>query len=130
MSRVEDGPEDPVRFRSYTHARRFPLVIGNIQGLRLRVPWTPAQLTIAVGSFLVLLTTQSIWGHLGWLVNSMLLIGVPIGLAFAARATRMEGRSPWRFAVGTMIGASRRWSRHDVPIRRSYRGRVPVSSED
>ena len=116
--------------RSYTHARRFPLVIGNIQGLRLRVPWTPTQLAVAICSFLVLLNTRHVWAQLSPLGNALVLAGLPIGLAFAARAVRVEGRSPWRFALGWLSG----WAARLRPTRRArkvlLRARVIVVEDN
>lgn len=91
-----------VACRVYTHARRHPVVIGNIQGLRIP-PVTPAQLFVGVGSLAVLIATQPLWGHLGAGLNSMVLFGVPLGLAFAARALRVEGRAPWRAGLGWLV---------------------------
>src|SRR6266508_574922 len=85
--------------RVYTHARRHPIVIGNIQGLRIP-PVTPAQLLVGVGSLLVLVATQAVWAHFGGAINGLLMIAVPLGLAFAARALRVEGRAPWRAGLG------------------------------
>jgi hypothetical protein len=85
--------------RVYTHARRHPIVIGNIQGLRIP-PVTPAQLLIGAGSLVVLVATQPLWAHFGGAVNGLIILAVPLGLAFAARALRVEGRAPWRAALG------------------------------
>ena len=50
--------------RVYTHARRHPIMIGNIQGLRIP-PVTPAQLLVGVGSLVLLVLTQPLWAHFG-----------------------------------------------------------------
>jgi hypothetical protein len=88
-----------VECRVYTHGRRHPIVIGNIQGLRIP-PVTPAQLFVGVTSLVFLVATQTLWAHFGWAVNGLMLIAVPFGLAFAARALRIEGRAPWRAGLG------------------------------
>ena len=80
--------------RVYTHARRHPIVIGNIQGLRIP-PVTPAQLLVGVGSLVMLVVTQPLWAHMGGVINGLVMIAVPLGLAFASRALRVEGRAPW-----------------------------------
>lgn len=102
--RREAHADDPpaLACRVYTHARRHPVVIGNIQGLRIP-PVTPAQLFVGVGSLLFLLMTQPLWGHLGGALNSLVILGVPLGLAFAARALRIEGRAPWRAGLGWLV---------------------------
>jgi hypothetical protein len=88
-----------VECRVYTQGRRHPIVIGNIQGLRIP-PVTPAQLFVGVAALVLLIATQSLWAHFGWAVNGMMLIALPLGLAFAARALRIEGRAPWRAGLG------------------------------
>ena len=104
--------------RVYTHARRHPIVIGNIQGLRIP-PVTPAQLLVGVGSLLVLVATQAVWAHFGGAINGLLMIAVPLGLAFAARALRVEGRAPWRAGLGwfMLVATPRRGRRLGKPER-------------
>jgi hypothetical protein len=122
-----------VACRVYTHARRHPVVIGNIQGLRIP-PVTPAQLLVGVGSLVLLTMTAPIWAHFGGAINSVLMIGIPLGLAFAARALRVEGRAPWRAAFGwiMLMVAPRRGVRLGKPerlsnIERRYTQRVWVA---
>lgn len=95
------APDDDLvlECRVYTHARRHPIIIGNIQGLRIP-PVTPAQLLVGVGSLVLLVITQPLWAHFGGVVNGLVMIATPLGLAFAARALRVEGRAPWRSALG------------------------------
>jgi hypothetical protein len=90
---------DAIECRFYTHGRRHPIVIGNIQGLRIP-PITPAQLALAVGSGVVLASTRALWAHFGPVANGLAFVAVPVGLAWAARAVRMEGRAPWRAGLG------------------------------
>src|SRR5918997_4644383 len=94
-----------VACRVYTHARRHPIVIGNIQGLRIP-PVTPAQLLVGIGSLLLLVLTQPLWAHFGGAVNGLVLLAVPLALAFAARALRVEGRAPWRAGLGWLTLAA------------------------
>lgn len=119
--------------RVYTHARRHPVVIGNIQGLRIP-PVTPAQLFVGIGSLAVLLMTQPLWAHLGGALNSLVMFAVPLGLAFAARALRVEGRAPWRAGLGWLMlaFAPRRGTRLGRPERperaaRRYRPRTWIA---
>jgi hypothetical protein len=97
----EQRPDDELVLpcRVYTHARRHPIVIGNIQGLRIP-PVTPAQLLVGIGSLVLLLLTQPLWAHFGGVANGLIMITLPLGLAYAARALRVEGRAPWRAALG------------------------------
>jgi hypothetical protein len=124
------GQPEPLVCRVYTHGRRHPIVVGNIQGLRIP-PVTPAQLGVGVGSLVVLAMTRALWAHFGAAGNGFLFLAVPLGLAWAARAVRMEGRAPWRAGLGWLhllvanprdgvcLGRSVRRSRRRV----SYRGR-------
>ncbi|HEY3143888.1 MAG TPA: hypothetical protein VGJ86_22315 [Acidimicrobiales bacterium] len=119
-----------VECRVYTHARRHPVVIGNIQGLRIP-PVTPAQLLVGVGSLVFLTVSYRIWAHFGGALNSVIMLGVPLGLAFAARALRVEGRAPWRAAFGwlMLVASPKRGMRLGKPERnrtliRRYRNRV------
>lgn len=93
--------------RSYTHARRHPLVIGKIQGYTLPSPWTPTQLGVLVASFLALLWSRPVWAHLGGLLNLVVLLGVPMALMWCARHLRMEGRSPLRMGMGALAYVAR-----------------------
>lgn len=119
-------PDDDLRIdcRVYTHARRHPIVIGNIQGLRIP-PVTPAQLLVGVGSLVLLVLSQPIWAHFGGAVNGLLMIAVPLGLAFAARALRVEGRAPWRAGLGwfMLVAAPRRGRRLGKPERTHHLAR-------
>jgi hypothetical protein len=118
---MEQRPADDdlvIPCRVYTHARRHPIVIGNIQGLRIP-PVTPAQLLVGVGSLVLLVLTQPIWAHFGGALNGLLMISVPLGLAFAARALRVEGRAPWRAGLGwfMLVAAPRGGRRLGKPER-------------
>lgn len=135
----DTGPDSDEHLvcRVYTHARRHPVVIGNIQGLRIP-PVTPAQLLLGVGSLALLLLTQPLWAHFGSVLNSLMLFGVPLGLAFAARAIRIEGRAPWRAGLGWLIltFSSRRGTRlgsappPDPRPARGYRPRTWIAELD
>jgi hypothetical protein len=118
---MDERPSDDemrIDCRVYTHARRHPIMIGNIQGLRIP-PVTPAQLLVGVGSLVLLVVTQPIWAHFGGALNGLLLIAVPLGLAFAARALRVEGRAPWRAGLGwfMLVAAPRKGKRLGKPER-------------
>lgn len=90
--------------RSYTRARRYPLVIGKLpNGGRIPGgPYTLTQLGVMVGAFLLLVGTRGLWAHFG-LVNLVLLVGVPYGLAWGVRHARVEGRDPARAALGLLV---------------------------
>jgi hypothetical protein len=75
-------------------------VIGKIGGCALPTPLSPTQLLVLLGSFGFLLYTRSMWGHLGPLGNLLVQGGVPLGLTWAVRHLRLEGRPPLRTAAG------------------------------
>jgi hypothetical protein len=97
-------PEEPaglVHCASYTHARRHPMVLGRIAG------WTPpfqlslVQIGVLLVSFFVMVRTWWLWAEP--LPGSLALVvgaGVPIGLTWAVRRVRIEGRSLPRAAAG------------------------------
>lgn len=120
---VDERPE-PVACRVYTHGRRHPIVVGNIQGLRIP-PVTPAQLGLGVGVLVVLATTRALWAHFGAVANGLVLVGVPVALAWAARAVRMEGRAPWRAGLGWLHLLAK--PREGVCLGRPDRARRPAS---
>src|SRR5687767_1204666 len=91
----------PIVCRSFTYARRHPLVIGKLSGW---TPWwgpaTPAQYCVGAGVAMLLLTTRRIWAHLPGALDLVVLIGLPFGLAWAARSARFEHRNPARALLG------------------------------
>ncbi len=92
---------EPILCRSYTFARRYPLVIGKIGGWApLWGPATPTQYGLGVGSALLLLWTRKYWAHLLGPLNLVVAVGVPFGLAWAVRAARFEHRAPARALLG------------------------------
>lgn len=91
---------DSLACRTYTRARKHPLVIGKIGGWALPTPLSPPQLLVLLGSFGLLLYTRSVWGHLGALANLLVQGGVPLALTWAVRHLRIEGRPPLRTAAG------------------------------
>ena len=92
--------EDGVACRSYTHARRYPWVIGKIGGWQLPTQLSPAQLAALGATLLVLVQTRSLWAHLPRMLNLLVEIALPAGSAWAVRHLRMEGRTPLRALCG------------------------------
>ena len=89
--------------RSYTHARRFPKVIGKLSGWTpWWGPWTITQYGVLLGTFLLLKMTGPLWARFGGPMNLVLLIGLPFTLAWFARSAKVEGRSPHRAALGLL----------------------------
>lgn len=131
---MDGDPAQGVLCRTYTHARRYPLVIGVIGQMRLWTPISPTQLGVGVGALVVLLETHRVWGRFGLFGNTIVLLGVPWALSWAVRHLRVEGRSPLRSLVGvlTYLTAPAGGSLHGrphrpPPPRRLVGGRVFVS---
>ncbi len=94
---------DVLTGRCYTHARRFPLVIGKLQGFSLPGgPYTITQVGVFVVAVVILIQARGLWAHFGGVVNLVIGAGLPYGLAWAVRHARIEGRDPLRAALGVL----------------------------
>jgi hypothetical protein len=100
---MTEEPDDHVVCATYTHARRHPLVIGNIGG------WTPPfqlslpQLAVLGALFWIEMKTWPLWAHvLPELVSVVLALCLPAAAAWAVRRARIEGRTLARAAVGLL----------------------------
>ncbi|MFD4482802.1 hypothetical protein ACFWPU_42775 [Streptomyces sp. NPDC058471] len=99
------GAEEALVGRCYTKARRHPLVVGTLPGGgRLwGGPYTIPQLVVAAASFALLLLFRPLWAHFGGVLNVLIAVGVPLGLAFAVRRVSVDGRNPLAVA-GSVLG--------------------------
>ncbi|HEX6419036.1 MAG TPA: TcpE family conjugal transfer membrane protein [Acidimicrobiales bacterium] len=102
-----DEPAHHIECATYTHARRHPIVIGQIGG------WTPPfqlslpQVGVLLGTYLLELQTWRWWGALlPGTVGLVVAVGLPCVLAWAVRSARIEGRSLVRAALGYLVFAS------------------------
>lgn len=118
-----------VECRSYTAVRRYPRVIGNLEGFSLPVPATIPQLAGALTTFVLMLKTQGVWAHFG-LVNLLLFAVVPLIVGKLLRRPRIEGRTAWRFALGAGTYLQHRVVRHAKAPARPRRVRARVVFED
>lgn len=84
----------PISCRSYTHARRYPWVIGRIGGWQLPTQLTIAQLLAIAGTLGTLVATRGLWAHLPRMANLLVEVALPTAAAWTARHLRIEGRSP------------------------------------
>lgn len=88
---------------TYTHARRHPMVIGQIAGWTPPFQLTLTQLAVLIVVFVLEMQTWRFWGpYLPRLLSVLIAFGVPFGLAWFVRRTRIEGRSLPRFAAGVL----------------------------
>jgi hypothetical protein len=115
---AHDGAEHVIECQTYTHARRFPLVVGQIGGYYLPVPWTPAQLIVAIGTLVLLLWTRRGWAHFGAIGNIVVVLGLPLMLSWLVRHLRIEGRSTVRALAGFVryLTRSRGGRLHGRPV--------------
>ena len=94
-------PDDEIICATYTHARRHPMVLGNIGGWTPPFQLTLVQVAVLIVSYVIEVQTWPIWGgHLPTAVGLVVGGGVPCLLAWVVRRTRIEGRSLPRLAVG------------------------------
>ena len=98
---MSEGVEQGIVCASYTHARRHPMVLGRIAGWAPPFQLSVTQLAVLVCTFVLLMWTRPVWTAVAPSgLSGLLLLGAPIGLAWAIRRVRVEGRSVPRAAVG------------------------------
>lgn len=98
---MADEPDATITCATYTHARRHPMVMGQIGGWTPPFQLTLTQLAVLLVTLLIETQTWRWWGHLlPRLVGVVVALGVPCALAWAVRRTRLEGRSLPRVARG------------------------------
>ncbi|WP_406346992.1 hypothetical protein [Streptomyces sp. NBC_00648] len=85
--------------RFYTTARRHPWVLGKVADWRIPLgPYTPAQITVAVGGGLLLVKTISWWSWMGPVPIAAWVLAV-----WTVRRPKMRGRAPLQAAVGWVL---------------------------
>ncbi|MFI0448059.1 hypothetical protein [Actinomadura sp. 6N118] len=107
--------------RSYTRARRFPWVIGKIQGWTIPLgPYTATQLGVLIGGLYLLVQTFGLWSRLG--AAGLIVITMPFAATWAVRHAAIEGRTPLRALAGlAALGAEPRCGRIDGRLARDAR---------
>jgi hypothetical protein len=98
---MADEPDAELVCATYTHARRHPMVMGQIGGWTPPFQLTLTQLAVLIVTFVIETQTWRWWGHLlPRLGGIMVALGLPCLLAWVVRRTRFEGRSLPRYALG------------------------------
>jgi hypothetical protein len=106
------APPDPVDQeligRSYTKARRSPLVYGMVPGAdgrNIRLPFGPytlTQLGVLVGAVGLLVLSRPVWGGHG-LADLVVLIVVPVAASFVLGRVHVDGRNPAAAAASVAV---------------------------
>lgn len=109
--------EAPIRCRTYTYARRYPLVVGKIGGASLWWPLSVTQLGTLCATLLLMHASRGLWAGRSPIFNLLVGLGVPSAAAWAVRHMRLEGRSPFATALGglALLGAPRSGRTHGRP---------------
>ena len=98
---MSEETTDLVRCASYTHARRHPMVLGQIAGWTPPFQLTVTQILVLLGTFIALVWSWSLWARfLPSTIALMVAAGLPTGAAWVVRRVRVEGRSLVRAGVG------------------------------
>lgn len=95
---------------TFTHARRHPMVLGQIGGWTPPFQLTAVQIVVLIVTVLLEAQTWRWWGaYLPEVVGVVVAVGLPCGLTWAVRSARIEGRSLVRTAAGwlTLLSAPR-----------------------
>ena len=115
---MDDDSDGQIICATYTHARRHPMVLGNIGGWTPPFQLTLVQVGVLIVTYLVEIQTWRWWGaKLPMTLAAIIAVGVPCLLAWVVRRTRIEGRSLPRLALG--------WARFAVLPRRGVVGGRP-----
>lgn len=102
MSDEQDDQE--IVCATYTHARRHPMVLGQIGGWTPPVQLTVTQIIVLVVTVLIEVKTWRWWGaHLPMMLRVIVFLAVAYFMAWAVRHPRAEGRSLPRAALGWLL---------------------------
>ncbi|MGB8385335.1 MAG: hypothetical protein WCG47_29525, partial [Dermatophilaceae bacterium] len=116
----------------YTHARRFPQLIGKTpDGARIwGGPYTYTQFFGAVAVLVVGAKTVGLWGQLGVIGNAVLLLGAAYATAVLLGRLPIGSRNPLAVTAGVLRAVScppaGRIAGRPVQLRRPHRARARV----
>jgi len=95
------GGIERIACATYTHARRHPMVLGQIGGWTPPFQLTPAQIVVLIVSVVIETQTWRFWGpHIPAALGVAVALGLPAFAAWAVRRGRVEGRSLARTVAG------------------------------
>lgn len=104
---MNDELETEITCATYTHARRHPMVMGQIGGWTPPFQLTLTQLAVLIVTLMVEMWTWSLWASFLPRMGAIVVaLGIPCVLAWVVRRTRIEGRSLPRFALGWIVYAA------------------------
>jgi hypothetical protein len=120
----DEQDDEQIVCATYTHARRHPMVLGQIGGWTPPVQLTVVQIGVLIATVLVEVKTWRWWGaYLPTAARPLVFLAVPFLLAWAVRHPRAEGRSLPRTALGWLLFLSR--PRRGRVAGRTYRRAAP-----
>ena len=122
---MDDDSDHQIICATYTHARRHPMVLGNIGGWTPPFQLTLVQVGVLIGAYVIEMQTWRWWGaKLPMTLAAIIAIGVPCLLAWVVRRTRMSmGRRASSTARAVSPGVAVRMIRIGGLGRRRSRGR-------
>jgi TcpE family len=98
---MNDDLDAEIVCATYTHARRHPMVMGQIGGWTPPFQLTLTQLAVLIVTFVIETQTWQWWGAIfPRMAGVVVALGLPCLLAWIVRRTRIEGRSLPRFVAG------------------------------
>lgn len=98
---MSDEEVEQITCATYTHARRHPMVLGQIAGWTPPFQLTLPQVGVLIVGYWIMFQTWGIWARfLPGGVALFLALTIPATFAWAARRARVEGRSLVRTAGG------------------------------
>jgi hypothetical protein len=103
----DEGAVERIACATYTHARRHPMVLGQIGGWTPPFQLTPAQIGALLVCVLLEAQTWRIWGQLPPIMSVALAVAFPVAVTWGVRKGRVEGRSLVRAAAGYLTLLSR-----------------------
>lgn len=129
---TDERDDEQILCATYTHARRHPMVLGQIGGWTPPFQLTLTQVAVLLVGFWAEYATWQWWGaHLPRVIGVVMFLGVPATLAWLTRHARAEGRSLPRAGLGWLMmlcraRAGRVSGRPYRPARPGSPGRLPV----